>query len=70
MKCGIKIKKHGSLTLVVGIISFFVYLWSVTRMKPTRLTFLVEKIMLSISIKQNLKADFGAVNTIVEVELL
>jgi hypothetical protein len=39
-------------------------------MKPTRLTFLVEKIILSISIKQNLKADFGAVNTIVEVELL
>jgi hypothetical protein len=39
-------------------------------MKPTRLTFLVEKIMLSISIKQNLKADFGAVNTFVEVELI
>jgi len=39
-------------------------------MKPTRLTFLVEKIILSISIKQNLKADFGAVNTVVEVELL
>jgi len=39
-------------------------------MKPTRLTFLVEKIIFIISIKQNLKADFGTVDTVIEVELL